>query len=142
MSKFHLLLLDSSVVVKWFRSESTYDKALAIQQAFLSGDLDLGISELTLYEVANALRYSGDYTADEIRESLNSILDLEITVYPFSFDALASGVQRSFDTNISIYDAYLVELAKALRSTLVTADNKLLARLSADDHVVSLSAWN
>ncbi len=95
MSKFHLLLLDSSVVVKWFRSESTYDKALAIQQAFLSGDLDLGISELTLYEVANALRYSGDYTADEIRESLNSILDLEITVYPFSFDALASGFKEA-----------------------------------------------
>lgn len=138
---FHCLLLDSSVVVKWFRNETDSDKALAIQTEFLRGELDIQISELTLYETANALRYSGDHTSDQVCECLDSIVRLGITAYAFDWDVLKAAVDGSFDRGFSIYDAYLVALAKTHGLTLVTADAKLFAKVKGDGDVLPLRSW-
>lgn len=136
------LLLDSSVVVKWFREEVDSDKALAIQAKFVSGALDIQISELTFFETANALRYSGDYATDEVCACLESIVALGISAYAFDFGVLKSAVDGCFEMGISIYDAYLVALAKTLGLSLVTADDKLFARVKGDVSVLQLSAWS
>ncbi|MBI4317595.1 MAG: type II toxin-antitoxin system VapC family toxin [Chloroflexi bacterium] len=135
------VLLDSSVVVKWFRNESDSDRAVAIQREFLEGRVDASVSELTFYETANALRYSGDFSSDEVRECLDSIVALEIGVYPFDLDALKSGVESSFDQGISVYDAYLLCLAKKHSLTLVTADDRFCDRVGNDASLCRLRDW-
>lgn len=134
-------LLDSSVIVKWLRTETDSDKALAIQAEFMSGGLDIHISELTLYETANALRYSGESTGDEVCVCLDSIVTLGITAYPFDWDVLMSGIDVSFEKELSIYDAYLFALAKTYGLTLVTADARLFANLKGDGGVLQLRSW-
>ncbi|MBI2863068.1 MAG: type II toxin-antitoxin system VapC family toxin [Chloroflexi bacterium] len=135
------LLLDSSVVVKWFRNETDSDKALAIQEEFLKGNLDVHISELTLYETANALRYSGDHTADQIGEYLESIVTLGIAAYAFDWDVLKLAIEGSFAKGVSIYDAYLVSLAKSHGHMLLTADAKLLAKVGGYGDMLLLRSW-
>lgn len=142
MTVSRALLLDSSVVVKWFRDEVDTYKALAIQAEFVRGALDIQISELTFFETANALRYSGDYTTEEVRDCLNSIVDLGVSAYAFDFDVLNSAVEGSFVSGLSIYDAYLIALAKTYGLSLVTADEKLFTRVKGDGSVVRLSAWS
>lgn len=136
------LLLDSSVVVKWFRDEVDSDKAVAIQADFVRGALDIRISELTFFETANALRYSGDYASDEVSDCLDSIVALGVSAYGFDFDVLKLAVHGSFASGISIYDAFLIALAKSYGLSLVTADEKLFARIKGDASVLQLSAWS
>lgn len=134
-------LLDSSVIVKWFRDEVDSEKALAIQAQFIKGTLDIQIGELTFFETANALRCSGDYSTDEVCDCLDSIVDLGVSAYPFDFDVLKSAVGGSFVGGTSIYDAYLIALAKTYGLSLVTADENLFTRVGGDASVLLLSAW-
>lgn len=135
------LLLDSSVVVKWFRNEVDSDKALAIQSESLRGKLDVQIADLTYYETANALRYSGEFTSDQVCECLESIVTLGVGAYALDLDILKSAVEGSFEKGISIYDAYLIALANGYGLAFVTADAKLFAGVKGDDSVLLLSGW-
>lgn len=49
------VVLDASVVLKWFREESDTDKALELQEAINHSQLKAYIPDLLLYEVTNAL---------------------------------------------------------------------------------------
>ncbi|MDO8672472.1 MAG: type II toxin-antitoxin system VapC family toxin, partial [Dehalococcoidia bacterium] len=51
------------------------------------------------------------------------------TAYAVDWDVLKAAVDDSFDRGFSIYDAYLVALAKTHGLTLVTADAKLFAKV-------------
>ncbi|MFN8486392.1 MAG: hypothetical protein U0350_02295 [Caldilineaceae bacterium] len=52
------VLLDSSVLAKWFVNEIHSDLALSLQQHFIDHEIDLAYAELSLVEVANVLQYS------------------------------------------------------------------------------------
>jgi len=49
------LILDASVVLKWFLEEEQAEKALAYRQDHLSGEICLVATPLLAFEVSNAL---------------------------------------------------------------------------------------
>ncbi len=51
-------VLDSSVVMKWFCEEEDTDIALSLRERNINGELMIAVPDLSLYEVANALRYT------------------------------------------------------------------------------------
>lgn len=50
-------VLDSSVIIKWFSEEEDTDIALSLRERNINGELMIAVPDLSLYEVANALRY-------------------------------------------------------------------------------------
>ncbi|MEE8167770.1 MAG: type II toxin-antitoxin system VapC family toxin [Candidatus Hydrothermarchaeales archaeon] len=54
-----MVVLDTSVVAKWFLEGEGSEKALVIRDDFLSGKIPIIICDLTLYELGNLLGYRG-----------------------------------------------------------------------------------
>ncbi len=133
-------LLDTSVVVKWFVPEEDSEKALSLRHAQEDRELQLYAPEVLLIELANALRYSSEFSAGEIIAALETPFELNILLIPFSIDALNLAVTLSMEHNLAVYDAYFLALAQAMEIPLITADRRMLSRLTAEDGALSLEA--
>jgi predicted nucleic acid-binding protein len=134
---FQDALLDTSVAVKWFVTEEDSERALDLQQAHLRDDLQLHAPDVLLMESANALRYAG-LSEERILQNLETVPMLGVEIIPFSIDVLNSAVTLSLEHDLAVYDAYFLALAQAMEIPLITADRKMLSRLSAEDGAVDL----
>lgn len=137
---FEAALLDTSVVVKWFILEEDSEKAANLRQAHGRDELLLHAPDILLMELANALLYSPLVSAGEIPQALRLSSDLEIAIVPFDLDVLISSISLSQEHDLAVYDAYFLALAQALELPLITADRKMLSRLTAEDGALSLQA--
>ena len=137
---FQEALLDTSVVVKWFFPEEDSEKALSLRRAQQDSELQLYAPEVLLMELANALRYTSEFSAGEIAEALQTPFELNVLLIPFSLEALNSATTLSLEHDLAVYDAYFLALAQAMQIPLITADRKMLSRLTAEDGALSLEA--
>ena len=135
---FEAALLDTSVAVKWFILEEDSEKAANLRQEHGRAELLLHVPDILLMELANALRYSPLVSAGEIPQALRLFSDMEIITVPFELDVLISCVTLSIEHDLAVYDAYFLALAQAIEMPLITADWKMLSRLSADPGAVDL----
>jgi predicted nucleic acid-binding protein len=134
---FRDALLDTSVAVKWFVTEEDSQRALDLQQAHIRDDLQLHAPDILLMESANALRYAG-LSEERILQNLETVPALGVEINPFSIDVLNSAVSLSLEHDLAVYDAYFLALAQAMEIPLITADRKMLSRLTAEDGALSL----
>jgi predicted nucleic acid-binding protein len=134
---FRDALLDTSVAVKWFVAEEDSGKALDLQQAHLRDDLQLHASDILLLESANALRYAG-LSEVRILQDLETFSALGVEIIPFSIDVVNSAVSLGLEHDLAVYDAYFLALAQAMEIPLITADRKMLSRLTAEVGALSL----
>ncbi len=125
------LLLDSSVIAKWFLDEPGTERAIALQNQYLSGLVSLFYAELSLFEVANALHFSGRFTAAEVVEAIAALEALNMQRLGFDQGALNRAVQLAEQHGTAVYDSYLVALAEKRQILFLTADHKLLRRLQS-----------
>lgn len=137
---FSEALLDTSVAVKWFVPEEDSEKALSLRRAQEDRELQLYAPEVLLMELANALRYPSEFSAREITDALETPFELNVLLIPFSLDALNLAVTLSLEHELAVYDAYFVALAQAMEIPLVTADRRMLSRLTAEDGALSLES--
>jgi predicted nucleic acid-binding protein len=137
---FRDALLDTSVAVKWFVTEEDSERAADLQQAHLRDDLQLHAPDILLMEMANALRYSGRLSEERILEDLETFSALGVEIVSFSIDLLNSAVSLSLEHDLAVYDAYFLALAQALEMPLITADRRMLSRLSTEDGALDLKS--
>jgi predicted nucleic acid-binding protein len=135
---FRDTLLDTSVVVKRFVTEEDSEKAMDIQQAHLRDEIQLHVPDILLMELANALRYSARLSAGRILEDLETFSALGIAIVPFSLEALKSSIALSMERDLAVYDAYFLALAQAMGIPLITADQRMLSRLTAEAGALNL----
>lgn len=137
---FRSALLDTSVAVKWFIREEDSERAANLRHAHGRAELLLHAPDILLMELTNALRYSPLVSAEEIPQALRLFPGLGITIIPFDLDALISSVTLSMEHDLAVYDAYFLALAQAMEIPLITADRRMLSRLTAEDGALSLEA--
>ena len=130
------LVLDTSVVVKWFRQgEVLAEGALGLRQAFLDGQAWIMVPSLLAYELANVLRYKEDLTTAQVEEALGSLLDMGLDWIPPSSSLLRRVVAIARTHDITVYDGAFVALAEAWEAAFVTADAQLARHLAAFPYV-------
>ncbi|MGC8578222.1 MAG: hypothetical protein ACP5M7_09575 [Thermoproteota archaeon] len=69
------VVVDASVVVKWFVEEENSDKAIKIRDKYIEGEIKLIAPEIITFEVLNALYYKKLFSESEMKEiseALNS----------------------------------------------------------------------
>lgn len=135
-STYPHLVLDTSVILKWFRQgEVLATAALVLRDLYLAGWATISVPSLLAYELANVLRYKGELTAEQVEQAVQSLLDLGISWWPP--DAVltrrAVTISRSHDT--TVYDAAFVALAETLPAGFITADERLVQRLQDFSYV-------
>jgi predicted nucleic acid-binding protein len=122
------LVLDASVLVKWFRKqgEQQLEEALAIRSAFEEGRLLLLAPPLVQLELLNLAGRRWNWAEDRLRALARLLKQLEIRLVEPEHERVAVWTARG----LTAYDGAYVAVAEAAGSPLVTSD-ELILRIAA-----------
>ena len=136
------LVIDASVAVKWFVSEEGSDKADEVS----ASDYTLLAPRLIVIEVANALARKAIQklitpleAAEYVRtlpQFLAGLLDVE--------DLIEPALENACSHRHPIYDFVYLEAARRRDTRMLTADQKLIAKVKGTNIaklVIPLSEW-
>jgi predicted nucleic acid-binding protein len=126
------VVVDASVVVKWFIDEIHSENARKIRDEYVNGTVDLTAPELMPFEVLNALRYSGLFKKDELLMVAKSLELYGFELHSLSGNMAENTVKIAVEKDVTIYDAAYVALAMELNTNLYTADEKLIKRVELE----------
>ena len=136
------VLLDSSVVLKWFRKDEVWrDEALRLRQAYLDGHILICVPDLLIYEIANVLRYKPGLTRRQVQEALDSLFDMQIRIIEISHEVIRQAIHLAYSYDITVYDATFVATAESLNIQFITADDKLSQKIVDLSHVRHISLF-
>ena len=133
------VVVDASVVVKWFVEEQYSREARLLRDAYAEGLINIAAPSLLPYEVLNALKYSGAFGEEELREVAGVLGDFQFTLFDLQGRLAAKSVEMAMRKGLTIYDASYLALAQVLDTVLYTADEKLIRKskgLNVARHVV------
>jgi predicted nucleic acid-binding protein len=122
---------DASVVIKWYNLENDTEAALKLRRDYATHKINLTAPLVLAYEVANALRYSPDFGTEDAKIAVKDLLDMQISFEQLSESQARRAVELAFNYGITFYDATYVALAETEETTLYTADEKLIAKVSS-----------
>jgi predicted nucleic acid-binding protein len=122
------LLLDTSILIKWFHheNESELDEARAIRDAHRDGAVQVYILDLAIYEVGNILARVLGWSPGAVTDQL---MDLETIVgLPIAFAPAwhRTAAELCASDRLTFYDAAWAATARELSLSLVSADKALL----------------
>ena len=124
------VVLDTSVVIKWFRQEEVLARqALALRHAYLDGEIAISAPSLLVYELANVLRYKGDLTTEQVQEAVRSLFDTGLELVPPQSTVMRRAVEIARVCEATVYDTAFAALAESLSATFITADERLARHL-------------
>ncbi|MFQ6074633.1 MAG: type II toxin-antitoxin system VapC family toxin [Candidatus Bathyarchaeia archaeon] len=119
------IVLDASVVVKWFSEEEDSDIALKVRSEHIDGLTTLVSPDLMLYEVVNALRYNPGFNSDDVKRAASDLIDLEMDLITPSNELFENAAKHAYRYDLTIYDACYLSLAEHMGLEALTADERL-----------------
>jgi len=125
------IVVDASVVVKWYIPEKQHRQARDLRDDYLGGTVGLWAPALLPFEVVNALRYSGHYEGTRLQEVAETLPEYGIDLVSFGDLGPVATVAEALD--ITMYDAAYIALASRLDGVAYTADSDLLATAEDSD---------
>jgi predicted nucleic acid-binding protein len=120
-----MLVLDASVVAKWFKYEEGREKALEIRDNFISDQEQITFPDLLILELANLLKFSRIYNQTDIIKAVESIENMDIDIVVPTFEVIKDSVRMAVENDLTVYDAVYISLAESLGCDFITADEKL-----------------
>jgi len=120
-----MLVVDASVMVKWYCVEEDTDKALLIRDEHVRGKVKITSPDLVILELANAIRYKENSTTEDVDDVLSNFVRLNLDIVVPTIELVKRASRFSFEYNTTIYDAIYLALAEELSYDFITADEKL-----------------
>lgn len=119
------LVIDASIVAKWFLEEEKRNQAELLRKNHLKKKIKLAAPVLLFFELANLLITKKTVSPAKAKEGLAALLKMEIGFFLFEEDDLRFWMEQARKRKISAYDASYIALAKRLNCEFITADKKL-----------------
>ena len=122
-----ILVVDSSVAVKWFRrnEESGVQEAESLLTDHRAGAVKLVCPTQLRLEVLNALRMHGA-DGDQLERVTRALEDTGLFWVHMDVDLAISAARIAADHRLTVYDAAFVATALMLDAELVTDDQAIL----------------
>ena len=117
-----VVVVDSSVAVKWFSEEEKTDEAMKFRDLHVSDRVTIWVSPILHFEVANTLRFKPDYDATKLSRAMGFLMNLHLRSVSVDRGLLSRAGEIAYDCGVTIYDAVPVALAESKESFCVTAD--------------------
>jgi predicted nucleic acid-binding protein len=117
-----LVVLDSSVGVKWVRRERGTEEARELLERHASGKVAIVVPVLFVHEVLDVTRrYRG---VEKARALWGELRALDVRVAGIDDDLMHSALDLSGDLGCTLYDAMAPALAERLDAPLYSADRR------------------
>ncbi len=124
MARCREIVLDSSVVVKWFSTETKSGEALKLLDSYIQGTVELTISEILICEIGNALRYKPDYDIQKWKTALAQLYNLHMKLTHLTEDLASRTGEIAHEGKVTFYDALPVAIAENRKTICITADEE------------------
>ena len=124
MARCREIVLDSSVVVKWFSTETKSVEALKLLDSYLQGTVEFAVSEILICEVGNALRYKPDYDTQKWKTALTQLFNLHLSQTHLNENLTHRTGEIAYEGKITFYDALPVAIAENKKTVCITADDE------------------
>jgi predicted nucleic acid-binding protein len=123
------LLVDTSVLVKWFHTEGEpgLTEARAIRDATKAGELQARVIDLALYEMGNVLLRGLGWNGSDVADQLDDLIVICGPPLAMAAAWLRQAAVIGEQHQLTFYDAAWAAAAEALGVSLVSADRGLLA---------------
>ena len=133
-------VVDASVLVKWFlyQQEADRDRALALMELHILGRSTIHIPQLALMEVLNAIRFAPKAKEEDGKLALEALWDLHLETKPPEPNLLRKANAIAWAYKVTISDSLYVALAEQVGYPLITADEKMIEKLTGHSIVVPL----
>lgn len=119
------LVLDASAVAKWFLEEDESIEMRRVRDLYVKdGVFEIYVPKLLLIELANLLRYAENLSSDDVVNAVKALRAIHINIVDDE-NVLYDAVETAFRTDVTIYDALYISLAKKLNAKLLTYDDGL-----------------
>lgn len=129
------IVIDASVVLKWYLPDEKYSRAaLEILDKYVSYELEILAPSLLEYEVLNGLHFArkrGRIQEDIVLTAVEGFVNLEIEKKDISF-FYPEVLHFSGSYDLSAYDASYLALARKENTLMVTADKSLFNKMKKD----------
>lgn len=121
-----ILVVDSSVAVKWFLAEpeAHVDRALTLLESHLAERVRLDAPDHLRLEVLNALLHRG-LAPHEVQSAASMLDGFRLSWHRTSALLVASAADIAARHELTVHDAVFAALALELDAELVTADQRL-----------------
>ena len=140
------LVIDASVVIKFYVPEILSDKAVEALSRVTDGELVLYAPDLVYPETGNILwkkQRRRELTSEEVDEIANAFIALPMIIES-SKPIIPLAVSIAMHSGITVYDAMYVAVARVYETQMLTADKKLTDTLSKTEFkndVLWLGSW-
>ncbi len=123
------LLVDTSVLVKWFHSEGESDlvESRSIRDATQVGEIQARVIDLALYEMGNVLLCALGWSGSDVADQLEDLVIICGPPLAMAGEWLRQAAELGERHRLSFYDAAWAAAAAGLGASLVSADAQLLA---------------
>lgn len=120
------IVVDASVVVKWFLAEADSDAARLLRDDYASDEVDLDAPAVLPFEVLNAVRFGAGLRAGELSRVVDMLGRFGIPLHHLE-GPFAEVVADLTDTSrLTVYDASYLGLARFLGVPVYTADEAMV----------------
>lgn len=136
-----VVVVDASVVVKWFVDDAHTEHALRIRADYRKGNIDLWSTQLMPFEVLNALRYNPEFGTQELIRAATALCAYSIALYPILDELKERCVTNALRYGITIYDAAYLALSELLHKKFYTADEKLLMKTEDAETIRNITEY-
>lgn len=133
------LVLDSSVIIKWFSSdkEEHFETAKNLFLAAVERRIEIYVPELLIYEISNVLLKSKKLAPEEIKKSISHLRKLNLHIITLNRQLEQRMIEYAGKFNLTSYDAVYLALSDMLQINLISCDKDLL--LTKSKRVIHLS---
>jgi predicted nucleic acid-binding protein len=131
------IVVDASVAVKWVVAEDFSDQADLLRGSVLCAPAHW---QAEAVNVLWAKVYRGDLLPAGAIDRARMLMQAPVELVPLS-PLMDEALKQSLAYGITIYDSLYLALAVARDIAFVTADRKLLQKLSGDPNLMALVRW-
>ena len=128
MARIEKVVVDASVLIKWYNLEDDSEKALQLRTDYASRRVELVAPYLITYEIANSLRYNPDFGAEDVKSAITDLINMQLSLQPPDVTQMQRATDLAFRYGITIYDAAYLALAEMSEIPFYTADEKLVLK--------------
>lgn len=118
------VVIDTSIVVKWFLDETDSDKALDLLNKIKNQSLLAVFPSIIFLEMQNAIYFSGSPTVEKLQTAILDFTNLKQEIINPDSILLNKTASLMVQFDLASYDAFFLALAEELKIPLITADKK------------------